>query len=402
MRNNVKIPGSGLRLPRHRRGRALTSLCFSVFLVFCVRHVAAESNRSAEPASSPDTSTTSSSPTRDPEPVLPSEATGGPGTPENRLPDHEDPAVFEDSCQDLLFNADGYAGTPEQDPESASFAVKVLDEVIPVPLMAVFVLPGQTITVEAVLTDPNSRFTAECETGELTRVEGDRWEWTAPRETGPVHIAVCDVTNRETIHLKAFVMVPYVGQTNLNGFEIGTYSSWEDGDAAYRMPTGMVEVTPGLEEEWLTPHFQLKQFLCKQKSEFPKYLVLRTRLLLKLEMLLQQLDLFGYDIRSLYVMSGFRTPSYNASIGNMSRFSRHSYGDAADVLVDQDRDGHMDDLNGDGTVTSADAYVLKGIVESLYGRDWYMPFVGGLAAYPENDHRSSFIHVDTRGRRARW
>ena len=47
-------------------------------------------------------------------------------------------------------------------------------------------------------------------------------------------------------------------------------------------------------------------------------------------------------------MSGYRTPFYNRSIGNQTRFSRHVYGDAADIYADDDGDGKMDDLDGDG------------------------------------------------------
>jgi hypothetical protein len=71
-------------------------------------------------------------------------------------------------------------------------------------------------------------------------------------------------------------------------------------------------------------------------------------------------------------------------------------------MVDQDRDGRMDDLNQDGRLSDADAYVLSGVIESLNYRTWYQPFIGGLGIYGADDRRGAFIHVDTRGRRARW
>ena len=58
----------------------------------------------------------------------------------------------------------------------------------------------------------------------------------------------------------------------------------------------------------------------------------------------------------MQVMSGFRTPRYNHSGGNTAgraNLSRHMYGDAADVFVDNDRNGSMDDINGDGRVDTA-------------------------------------------------
>ena len=48
------------------------------------------------------------------------------------------------------------------------------------------------------------------------------------------------------------------------------------------------------------------------------------------------------------VMSAFRTARTYRSIGNRTIYRRHLYGDAADIFVDADGDGPMDDLNGDG------------------------------------------------------
>jgi uncharacterized protein YcbK (DUF882 family) len=101
-------------------------------------------------------------------------------------------------------------------------------------------------------------------------------------------------------------------------------------------------------------------------------------------------------------MSGYRTPHYNYAIGNRTQHSRHAYGDAADVFVDSDLDGVIDDLDRSGRVDTGDAKWLYSIVESLYGETWYMPFVGGLGLYGPKPHRGPFIHVDTRGQRARW
>ena len=61
------------------------------------------------------------------------------------------------------------------------------------------------------------------------------------------------------------------------------------------------------------------------------------------------------------VMSGFRTPQYNATGGDTTgrdELSRHMFGDASDVFVDNDGDGRMDDLNGDGRIDYRDAQVI--------------------------------------------
>jgi len=50
---------------------------------------------------------------------------------------------------------------------SAGFAVKFKDEVSPYAVMGLFVMPGDTVPLEAVLTDTLSRYTALAGTGKL-------------------------------------------------------------------------------------------------------------------------------------------------------------------------------------------------------------------------------------------
>ena len=67
-----------------------------------------------------------------------------------------------------------------------------------------------------------------------------------------------------------FVMVPFtdVRDGSLNGYRIGTYP-------AKTQPAGFVEVTTDTVRTKLSPHFELRQFLCKQPGGFPKYVVLQ-------------------------------------------------------------------------------------------------------------------------------
>jgi uncharacterized protein YcbK (DUF882 family) len=152
----------------------------------------------------------------------------------------------------------------------------------------------------------------------------------------------------------------------------------------------------------VAPHFTLGQFVSQQTRGFPSYLVLRERLLLKLEMLLEEVRSAGLPVSTFRILSGYRTPFYNRSIGNETRYSRHVYGDAADIYVDEDRDGKMDDLDGDGLVTLDDARTLASVLESLSQRSWYQPFEGGLGLYKANAAHGPFVHVDVRGHPARW
>ncbi|MDX1389079.1 MAG: D-Ala-D-Ala carboxypeptidase family metallohydrolase, partial [Acidobacteriota bacterium] len=170
----------------------------------------------------------------------------------------------------------------------------------------------------------------------------------------------------------------------------------------YQPPRGFIEVTEANVDTPVAPHFTLRQFLCKQGGGYPKYVVLRERLLLKLELLLEQVNAAGFECDTFHVMSGYRTPYYNRSIGNV-KYSRHVYGGAADIFIDVDpRDGNMDDLNGDGKIDVHDAGVLYDLIDGLYGTDFYNAYVGGLGRYKKTKAHGPFVHVDVRGFRARW
>ena len=161
-------------------------------------------------------------------------------------------------------------------------------------------------------------------------------------------------------------------------------------------------MTPEIEATHVSPHFTLGEFVCKQEAEYPRCVVLRERLLLKLEYLLEQANESGYRCEGFVVMSGYRTPHYNAAIDNV-RYSRHLWGDAADIYIDENpKDGVMDDLNRDGHIDERDAAVLYDLIESLTGDESYARFEGGLGSYGSTPAHGPFVHVDARGFKARW
>lgn len=331
----------------------------------------------------------------------------GVGDPDRRLSDAEEAPFQEDDCGLDAGELESHraAATGEHIDEQVSFSVQFQDEVSPHRLMSAFLMPGETMEVQPLLTDRASEFRVTADAGSLRRLEGsaERWEWTAPDEPGIHCIEVTDTAADETVCINAFVLTPYDGGESLNGYRIGSYpTELYKGLEAYRQPAGFVEVTEENQDTWLSPHFQLKQFLCKQESGWPKYLLLRTRLLLKLEMLLEEVNEQGIPADSFYVMSGFRTPHYNAAIGNQTSFSRHTFGDAADIFIDRNGDGVMDDIDGSGQVTADDARLLWNMIDQMNDEDWYGPFVGGLGLYGPAPHRGPFVHTDTRGFQARW
>ncbi len=262
------------------------------------------------------------------------------------------------------------------------------------PLGAAFVMPGETLAVAVPVGVGEVRF--EATAGSLTATAAHAWRWTAPTAPGMYRLRAVSADLRDTVTLHAFVMVPAAAVRDgyLNGYHIGRYPAAPlHGLAAYRPPRGFVEVTPENENVYLTPHLQLGQFVTKQGGSFPKYVVLDERLLVKLEDLLDQVHRAGYDVRRFRIMSGYRTPYYNHAIGNVA-YSRHIYGAAADILVD--------DMNRDGRIDGQDAAVLAAVVEHRVEDPAHRASLGGIGAYPRTATHGPFVHVDVRGFRARW
>jgi uncharacterized protein YcbK (DUF882 family) len=102
-------------------------------------------------------------------------------------------------------------------------------------------------------------------------------------------------------------------------------------------------------------------------------------------------------------MSGFRTPQYNVGGGDprgRAALSRHMYGDAADIFIDDDGNGAMDDFNHDRRINIRDVQVILAAVDRVERE--HPELIGGAGVYVANSGHGPFIHIDTRGFRARW
>jgi len=191
----------------------------------------------------------------------------------------------------------------------------------------------------------------------------------------------------------------------LNGYRLG-YWPEEKGrlrSEAYKNPDGFIEVTPENEDTRVSEHFRLRDFISHdQKDVWPKYVVLREPLLDKLELVIEDLNDHGVNAEGMRIRSGFRTPAHNQAVRNegSARDSRHQFGDAADVFIDQDGDGKMSDLNGDHKVNFADVKMILDAVERVEAR--YPELVGGTGLYAYSGRSGPFAHIDVRGTRARW
>lgn len=175
--------------------------------------------------------------------------------------------------------------------------------------------------------------------------------------------------------------------------------------AAYENPEGFIRVTADNEDTPVSDHFRLRDFLTHDQPDvWPKYIVLHESLVDKLELIIDDLAEHGHPNAHLVIMSGFRTPAYNAlgvgPRGGRARDSRHEFGDAADIYVDNDGDGMMDDLNGDGRIDSRDARVLLASVDRVEAA--HPELVGGAGVYRGTKAHGPFLHIDVRGEAVRW
>ncbi len=286
-------------------------------------------------------------------------------------------------------------------PRTAEFALRTGSVISNYDIQTVSVNPGKPISLGVADMSDRAQFDLIVEAGAASRSSANSWDWRAPEETGLYQLRVIRTDVPDTITVNAFVTVPRnrLKGEYLNGYRIGRYP--RPPRPIYNHPQGFIEVTPQNIDVWVSPHFRLRQFVCKQRSGYPKYVVLDPTILNKLEIILERFNAAGYRARSFNVMSGYRTPHYNQAIGNVP-LSRHVWGAAADVFVDEDGDGYMDDINGDGRRNIADITILYEIANALADQADYQVYLGGLGAYKKNNRHGPFLHVDVRGRKARW
>ena len=219
----------------------------------------------------------------------------------------------------------------------------------------------------------------------------------APENAGFYSLVLSN--NKTSKRLLVIVKKPFnANNKQLNNYQIGLYPAPYKGYTQYSAPNGFIEIFEKDLSRQLTPHVQVKNVICKQLSGFPKYLYVNNDGLMMLEELLTFVQNEGIKVSKFAFISGYRTPHYNRSIGN-GKHSRHQYGDAFDLYIDEDGDGRMDDLDGDGKLTVADVDVLYKVFEKFQKQSRYN---GGIGRYKPASHHGGFVHIDNRGFTARW
>ena len=282
--------------------------------------------------------------------------------------------------------------------------VQYQDRILSYAIESLAVLPDETVRLE--MTDPQPA--AECialkTQTPVAPIAAGSWIWQAPSEPGLRRLLIQQPDTGYTMTIHVFVMVPFQAgsATRIKGYRIGNYPRRTvHSSVLYQPPRGFIRVTQANQATQVSPHFQLRQFACKQSDKFPQYLLLDPKLVVKCEQLVERLNRAGYPCQTLVVMSGYRTPYYNRRLGNV-RFSSHVWGRAADVYVDEDRDGLMDDLNQDGKNNYRDAAILYKMIDRMDGQGAGKTLVGGLGLYAKNRNHGPFVHLDVRGKKARW
>jgi hypothetical protein len=219
----------------------------------------------------------------------------------------------------------------------------------------------------------------------------------APAAPGFYRLALIHGAERTLVDGPALsVMVPFSAKlgSTLNGYRIGTYVAERLGTRPTEAPPGFVEIDEEMADLPLTKHLRLGDFLTHDgQDNWPRYAALDARLLDKIELVVAEIGRLSGKGDSaqlaLDVHSGFRTPIHNRRVTRAARDSRHQYGDAADIAIDG---------NGDGRLTFADTRIVARAVEAV--EEAHPDLVGGMGLY--NRGGASYVHIDARGRRARW
>jgi uncharacterized protein YcbK (DUF882 family) len=260
----------------------------------------------------------------------------------------------------------------------------------------------------APIVDSHGNLTAVLKNPEATDISP---EFVAPTQPGIYDLAVkLDQATKQIDDFSVVTLVPFSQKQNghIGLYYLGNWPFEKGGkkmkSPAYANPAGFIEVTQENADTQISEHFKLRDFLTKdQYNVWPKYILLNPKLLDKLELTIAELERTGHPVRNMHIMSGFRTPEYNYTGGNTqgrANLSRHMYGDASDVFIDNDGNGVMDDLNHDGRSDIGDAMAVLQAVERV--EHDHPELVGGVGVYPACCGHGPFAHIDVRGYRARW
>ncbi len=279
--------------------------------------------------------------------------------------------------------------------ERANFSVSWNSISIPYRTMLVSALPGKSVKIEAHPKQVLHRFKLEVAGVQLAPEAKNKWVWKAPSSSGLLKARLVNLTEPDQIELNIFVLVPAKLKEGeyINLYRIGSYPVAPLGTLAMTSaPKGYIEVSKENEKTLVGPHFQLGQFVSDRSKRYPKYIVLRTKLVLRMERILASVNSAGWPVQTFSVLQGYRTPYANKQFGG-ARLSRHQWGEAADIIIDESpKDGVMDDLNGDALIDANDEKTLRDAVNKALSVSKLRQMSEFLNEYKQAQP-SPFVHV---------
>ncbi len=285
--------------------------------------------------------------------------------------------------------------------------ITVKDLVVDSNIFFASILPGEAITITITPKVPIANSHWSVQTGHLSGVGLER-VYMPPYKPGryPVTITSHYKGRKLEATIQIFSLVPFnrIKNGRLEGFEIGTYPDPREkrNSPYYQYPRGFIRVVKDDVNVHITENYRLGEFLPHAYRRWPKFVLVDEKLALKLEIVTNEFRARGLMKKRFKFLSAFRPPARNKKSGQ-SEFSRHQYGCAVDMFVDDSGKGDwMDDLSFDGRVNLLDALVMYRIIDEMEGKGDLKGLEGGLGAYPPRRSHGPFVHMDVRGGPARW
>ena len=203
----------------------------------------------------------------------------------------------------------------------------------------------------------------------------------------------------------------YVG--SIEGYPIGFYPDENEKNAPsvvtshkdkYQPPTFFIKVTKENAGLNISKHFKIGDFITSLGDSDFTFIALSKNLVNKLEMIIKKLNESGTPVSHLTILKGFESPvtleKKRKEGYTVSKYSRYQYGDAIAFIIDENNDGVMDDLNGDGNVDITDLEKVKSIVTLIESQEGEYGGLGLVTS--DKEFNTPYIQIDTRGFGSRW
>ena len=243
-------------------------------------------------------------------------------------------------------------------------------------------------------------------------------EETSCSSIAPEQKTMKDLNLAGTFVFHLLVMYPFdrEGSGVIEGYPIGLYPNEKAENVrepvlshrdAYSPPQYFIKVTPENASAPISRHFTLGNFSPASDKGKVNFIALNPSLVKRLEDLISALQEKGVKVTTLTILRGFMTPNQVELLRRkgleIAQFTRTIYGDSAIFIIDENNDGIMDDLTGDGKVDQEDFEVIAGIMTRLEDGAKLFGGLGFSKNFKDPGYRDTpNIQIDTRGWRTRW